>query len=141
MSLETTVETAQANVPVTIVRLSGELDGSNYMSLVEQGQLLFDAGTRDMLLDLSDLTFMSSSGLVALHSVALIMRGGGLPDEGIGWGSFHAIANDIESASGTEEHFKVLNPQPRVQKTLDTTGFSQILEIFPDERSALSSYY
>lgn len=140
MALETTVEEGGDGNRVTIMRLAGELDGSNYVSLVEQAQSLYDAGARDLLLDLGELTFMSSSGLVALHSVAFIMRGEGLPNEGIGWSSFHAIANDIEAASGTEEHLKLLNPQPRVLKTLDTTGFNQILEIFQDEQIAVQSY-
>lgn len=140
MALETTVEEVGDGNRVTIMRLAGELDGSNYVSLVEQAQSLYDAGARDLLLDLGELTFMSSSGLVALHSVAFIMRGEGLPNEGIGWSSFHAIANDIEAASGTEEHLKLLNPQPRVLKTLDTTGFNQILEIFQDEQIAVQSY-
>ena len=38
------------------------------------------AGARDFLLDLSDLTYISSAGLVALHSVALLAKGEDLPD-------------------------------------------------------------
>lgn len=140
MPLETHVEEAGAGTPITVVRLAGELDGSNYERLIDQARQLYAAGTRNLLLDLGDLVFMSSSGLVALHSIAFIMRGEGLPDEGIGWSSFHAIANDIEAAAGTEEHFKLLNPQPRVRKTLDTTGFNQILEIYADQESALQSF-
>ena len=140
MALSITIDRAEERVPVTIVRLSGELDGSNYATLVDQGHELFAADVRNLLLDLSDLTFMSSSGLVALHNLALIMRGGGLPDENSGWSSFHAIANDIESATGTEEHLKLSGPQPRVRKTLETTGFDQILEIFEDEQTALQSF-
>jgi anti-anti-sigma factor len=140
MALSITIDKAEGHVPVTIVRLSGELDGSNYATLIEQGHELYAADARNLLLDLSDLTFMSSSGLVALHSLALIMRGGGRPDEGGGWSSFHTIASDIETATGTEKHFKLSGPQPRVRKTLETTGFDQILEIFEDEQTALQSF-
>lgn len=140
MALSITIDKALERVPVTIIRLSGELDGSNYATLIEQGRELFAADVRDLLLDLSNLTFMSSSGLVALHSLALIMRGGGLPDEGNGWSSFHAISNDIEAAKGTEKHLKLSEPQPRVLKMLETTGFDQILEIFEDEQTALQTF-
>jgi anti-anti-sigma regulatory factor len=140
MPFATTTYTSQQDVPVTIVRLAGELDGTNYMDLVDEVRGLYSDGARDLLLDLSHLTFMSSSGLVALHTIALIMRGGQMPDEGIGWSNLHAIANDIDAATGTEVHFKILNPQPRIQKTLDTTGFSQILEVLEDEQIALQSF-
>ena len=62
------VENVVAGVPVTVLRLEGELDASNYRQLITQTDSLYRDGTRHLLVDLSELAFLSSSGLVALHS-------------------------------------------------------------------------
>lgn len=73
--MEISVSQAQGNVPVTVIKIDGRLDGQNYQELVSKAQELLNAGACDFLLDLSDLTFISSSGLVALCSVAMLARG------------------------------------------------------------------
>jgi anti-anti-sigma regulatory factor len=136
--MEISVEERQANVPVTIMRLSGQLDASNYEEVIERVRHLSMTGRRYLLFDLGGLTFMSSSGLVALHSAALLMRGEEPPSPEAGWQAFHAIAEDV--GQGFEKQCKLLNPQPRVQKTLELTGFSEFLEVYTDEEEALSSF-
>ena len=68
MAVETTIEQATGRVPITIIALDGELDASNFTELIETARLLYEGGTRHLLLDLANLRFMASSGLVALHS-------------------------------------------------------------------------
>jgi len=138
--LNVTVDKVEDPVPVTVIRLEGELDASNYESLIAQTQELYVGGTRDLLLDLENLIFVSSAGLVALHSIALIMRGETLEDAEEGWGAFHAISRDVDHASGPETHYKLLKPQPLVRKVLDTSGFSQIMQVFEDEETAVASF-
>ena len=133
-------EQVQAHVPVTIMKLQGELDASSYLDVIAGAKQLYQAGTRNLLLDLSDVSFMSSSGLVALHSVATLMRGQEPLDPEAGWSAMHSIANDIETAGGYEAHLKLLNPQPRVEKTLDITGFKNILEVFIDKQAAVTAF-
>jgi anti-anti-sigma regulatory factor len=132
------VSQAEGRVPVTIMALQGELDASNYLDLVARAKDLYKAGTRDLLLELSALSFMASSGLVALHSIALIMRGEEPPDPEHGWGAFRALAKDKEG--GYEPHCKLCNPQPSVAKTLKMTGFSTFLEVHADSEAAISSF-
>jgi anti-anti-sigma regulatory factor len=132
------VSQAEGRVPVTIMALQGELDASNYLDVVARAEDLYEAGTRDLLVDLTDLSFMASSGLVALHSIALIMRGEEPPDPEHGWGAFRALARDKEG--GYEPHCKLCNPQPSVAKTLKMTGFSTFLEVYTDPEAAISSF-
>jgi anti-anti-sigma regulatory factor len=132
------VSQAEARVPVTIMKLQGELDASNYQDLVARAENEYRTGTRDILLDLSDLSFMASSGLVALHSIALIMRGEEPPDPEHGWGAFRALAKDKEG--GYELHCKLCSPQPSVAKTLEMTGFSTFLEVYSDPEEAIASF-
>lgn len=138
--LNVTVEMAEGRVPVTIMRLDGELDASNYESVIAQTQALYAAGTRDLLVDLENLEFVSSSGLVGLHSMALVMRGDTLEDAEEGWGAIRAMSRDVIKANEPEKNFKLLKPQPLVGKVLDTSGFSDIFPVFDDEETAVSSF-
>ena len=69
------ISNAQGKVPVTVIKLDGELDGQNYQDLINKARDLYQSGTRNFLIDLSDLTYVSSAGLVALHTVALLASG------------------------------------------------------------------
>lgn len=125
--------------PATIILdLDGELDASNYMDVIDRVRQLYDEGARQLIIDLSDLTFLSSSGLVALHSAAMIMRGENPPGPELGWSAFHAIATDVER--GFETCCKLVNPQGRVRKTLEMTGFNAFLEVFDDTDAAVRSF-
>ncbi len=135
-----TVEQAKGNVPVTILKLQGELDASSYLEVINKAKEIYDDGTENLLLDMSQLSFMASSGLVALHSVALVMRGEEPPDPESGWSAFHAIANEVEGENKFEKHLKLLNPQPRVARTLEIAGFNNIIEVFTDKNSAINSF-
>lgn len=136
--MEIVVREAEGKVPVTIMGLEGALDASNYMDVIARAQELYVAGTRYLLMDLSDLNSMASSGLMALHSAALIMRGAEPPDPEYGWAAFRAVDKDRQS--GFNKHCKLLNPQPVVDRTLEITGFKSVLEVHTDLDTALSSF-
>ena len=134
----TATEVQGASAPVTVLATHGDLDASSYQDLITRAQEAYDAGARDMLLDLSDTPYMSSSGLVALQSVASLLRGEKLADSEEGWGAIHAI--DRQRDSGFQEHLKLLKPQPRVEHVLDMVGFTRFLEIYSDLETAIASY-
>ena len=77
--MQITVDQIQSRVPVTVLAIHGDIDASNYEQVIAKGRELYAAGARHLLLDLSDVPFMGSSGVVALHSVALLMRGESRP--------------------------------------------------------------
>jgi anti-anti-sigma regulatory factor len=138
--LNITVDKEEGRVPVTVLRLEGELDASNYESLIAQTEELYADGTRDLLLDLQNVDFVSSSGLIGLHTIALIMRGETLADPEEGWAAFRAVSRDMIRTSDQETHFKLLKPQPLVRKVLDTSGFSDFMPVFEDEETAVASF-
>lgn len=138
--LNMSVDQINGRVPVTALRLEGELDASNYEQLIARAEALYAGGTRDLLLDLENVDFVSSSGLIGLHSVALIMRGETLADAEEGWAAFRAVSRDMLKSSGQEVHFKLLKPQPIVRKVLDTSGFSDFMPVFEDEETAVISF-
>ena len=95
MALSTSVEEATGRVPITIVSLDGELDASNFEHFADEFRPLYDAGTRNLLLDLTDLTFLASSGLVALSSIVRILHGKPPIDPETGWGALHELGHDV----------------------------------------------
>lgn len=128
-----------ANTPSgAVITLHGELDASNYLDVIERVRELYRAGARKLVIDLSDVSFLSSSGLVALHSAALVMRGDEPPSPELGWSAFHAIASDVEQ--GFETCCKLAGAQGRVRKTLEMTGFNTFLELFDDKDAAIQSF-
>lgn len=139
MALETTVEQVDARVPVTVVALDGELDASNFAALVEQVQGLYAAGTRHLLLDLSALRFMASSGLVALHSIVRIMDGQAPDDADAGWSALHAVGNDASGGS-TQTAVQLCAAQPSVQRVLDRTGLSRMFVAHADRASGIAAF-
>ena len=81
---------------------------------------------------------MASSGLIALHSIALLLQGETPPDADHGWGAMRAMERDLDS--GLQQHLKLSGPQPRVEKTLKMAGFDRFLEIFDDQAAAIASF-
>jgi anti-anti-sigma regulatory factor len=133
-----TIDQVQGKVPVTILGVQGDLDASNYQEVIDSATQAFEAGARDMLIDMSDIQFMSSSGLVALHSIALLLRGEKLPDPEFGWEAFNTLERDRES--GIQEHVKLLNPQPQVDRSLEITGLKKFFEVYTDLDTAVASF-
>ena len=133
-----TVSEVQGTVPVTVLQIQGEIDASNYQRVTARAKQAYDAGTRNLVLDLSEVPFMASSALVALHSVALLMRGEAPPDPDAGWGALRSI--DREREAGLQQHVKLLNPQPKVERVLKMAGFDRFFEVYTDQEEAIASF-
>lgn len=133
-----TVNQVQGRVPVTIVAIQGDLDGSNYQTLIARAKAAYDAGTRHLLIDMSDMPFMASSGLVALHSIVKLLQGAPIPDPEAGWEALHAISR--EQTVGKQPFVKLLSPQPKVSKTLEMTGMNAFFETYTDRDTAVGSF-
>jgi anti-anti-sigma factor len=132
------VSKAQGRVPVTVIKLEGQLDGQSYQDLINKAKELYATGSRDFLIDLTDLDYISSAGLVALHSSALLANGEELPDTEQGWSAFRSMGRSKEK--GVQQHLKLLNPRTEVQGVLDMVGFGNIFEIFTDLDEAVKSF-
>ena len=138
-----TITKIENPAPITILRLDGTLDGGNYESLIHEAQKVIAAGSRDLLLDLGKLTFISSAGLGALHQVALLFQGKKHSESDESWAAYRWAAYrsiDRLHIRQTQEHVKLLSPTKEVQEVLDMIGFSSLFEIFTDLPQALASF-
>jgi anti-anti-sigma factor len=115
-----TATQAQAEVPVTVLHLIGELDASNYQIVIDKAKEAYAGGTRNLVLDLGEVPYM------------------GRPDPEQGWGALRSI--DRERDAGLQQQVKFLNPQPKVERVLKMAGFDQFFEIFSDQEAAIASF-
>ncbi len=136
--MEITVSQQKGKSPVTVIQPHGDVDASNYTELINKVRELFNGGTRDFIIDLSDVPFMSSAGLVALHSIAILLRGETPVDPQSGWAALKAM--DRSRDLGMQPHVKLLGPQQYVAETFDKAGFTQFFEIFKDLNTAVASF-
>jgi len=132
------VSQVQGKVPVTVIKVDGQLDGQTYQAVIVKAREAYAAGWRDFLIDMSDLTYISSAGLVALHSVALLARGEQLPDTEAGWSAYRSMGRTKEA--GLQQHMKLLNPRAEVRNVLDMVGFVSVFEIFNNLDEAVKSF-
>ena len=136
--MEINISHEQGKVPVTVIKVAGQLDGQTYQKLIASAQEVIKAGSKNILLDMGELTFISSAGLVSLHVIALLLRGEAMPDLDHGWAALKSVNKSRES--GMQQHVKLLNPRSEVVNVLDMVGFSTFFEIFDDKQKALESF-
>lgn len=136
--MDINVSQEMGKVPVTVIKVAGQLDGQTYQKLISSAQEVINGGTKNILLDLSDLTFISSAGLVSLHVIALLLRGEAMPDLEHGWAALKSVNKSRES--GIQQHVKLLNPRPEIVNVLEMVGFSSFFEVHEDKQKALESF-
>ena len=121
-----------------LLELEGRLDGQTFETLITKARDLYDGGARNILLDLGELTYMSSAGIVALNVTALMLRGEALPDPEHGWAVVKSAERTREM--GVQKHLKFLNLRPEVYNVLDMVGLTAFFENFTDLETALKSF-
>lgn len=136
--MDITVSQEQGRISISVIKLAGQLDGQSYESLISRAREAIEGGTRNILLDLADLTYISSAGLVSLHTIALLTRGEEVPDPEHGWSTLKSM--DRNRDGGLQKNLKLLNPRPDVVSVLDMVGFSAFFEIFTDKQNAIDSF-
>ena len=128
----------EGRVPVTVLHLVGELDASTYTDVIQKAQESYDGGARDLLIDLGKTPYISSAGLMSLHTVALIFAGQSLNPNSSGRPTFRSLDPNRDQIA--REHVKLLNPQPAVAQVLDTVGLTSFFEVFEDLEGAVKSF-
>ncbi len=132
MQLKTSNENAR--VPVTVVRVDGNIDSASYDSFLSGIEQSINGGARHMLLDLSQVPFVSSAGLRAFNILLSKLR------------TLTPDVSDEEMRKGINEgkykspHLKLLNPSKATMMTLETSGFTMFVEVFHDLKSALAAF-
>jgi len=100
---------------ISILSLEGRLDLTSASSLKDASKIVLENESKKMILNMERVDFINSSGLGALVS----------------------ILKEVRNSQGS---MKLTNLAPYVKEIFDITQLTNIFDIFPDEKQALSSY-
>lgn len=131
--MEITISYQQASEPIAIMHLKGDLDAATMTDIVNKAHELHQNPARFLILDLSEVPYISSAGIVAIHNIALYYSGG---SKNAGRG---VHPNETHSHDA-RKFVKLLNPQPGVDHTLEISGLKLFFKVFKDLDTAVKSF-
>lgn len=125
-------------VVVTIVKVSGRLDGATSTCFLEAVRSLIERGDDHIIFDLQDISTLGSGGLIALHQAAKLLMGEPMTFQDFGWASFHALEHDL--TRGKSLGLKVLRPSPAAIETMVSSGFAALVEPYANLSTVVASF-
>jgi anti-anti-sigma factor len=132
--MEIAINKENGRVPITVFAITGEISATTYKNLENEARKSFDAGTRDLILDFSEVSYISSAGLRALHSIHNLLRTSSTAE------SDEAVSKGLQSGTFKSPHLKIVNPTKNVLEILRTAGYDQLFEIHPTTKDAVRSF-
>lgn len=127
--MEIQLSQEQGNVPVSVFKLKGNL--TSEVELQKQAEAVHKAGIHHILLDLSELAFMSSAGLRALHHIFSVLRHRENTED---------AKKGITAGTYLSPNLKLYKPNKNVLEVLKTSGYDMFLEIHHDYKKAIESF-
>jgi anti-anti-sigma factor len=115
----------QGRVPVTVFYVQGQINMGSTPQLEQTARAEYDNGMRDLLIDLSDTTSLTSAGL---RTLAVLYR---------------LLEDSSSGASGsrrTAAHLKLLNPPSDLRRVIQISGFGSFIDIYDDLPTAVASF-
>ena len=129
-ALEVTSSQIQGEFTATILHLKGQLDRNTDEQLLDRAREAYEDGARRLLLDLSDVEILTSSGLHAIHTLFRLFTPKTELDK------VHQRKGEPYKSS----YFKIVCPSPQVYYILNITGFVQNIFIFNNMEDAIKSF-
>ena len=129
--MEITTWTEAAAIPVTVMQVKGDLTANE--PLESQARSAFAEGTRDIVLDLSKVQYISSAGLRVIHAIYLLVRSADAADE-------ESAARGIARGTYKSPHLKLVKPSKNGMKALSTAGYDLFLEMHDSLARAVASF-
>ena len=130
--MEMSVSQEQGRVPVTVFRLKGPVTDEE--PLQSQAKQAYEDGTRDIILDLTDVPYMASPGLRALQYIYTLLRTNS-PEE-----SDEVMQKGIVAGTWKSPHLKLVHPSQDVLELLRATGYDMFLGIHSNLKGAIASF-
>jgi anti-anti-sigma factor len=124
----------QGRVPVTVFHIRGEINSNTWEQLQAEADQAHREGMQNLLLDLTDVRYVSSAGLRAMHHIFQSLRTNA-PGE-----SDEAMSKGLRDGTFQSPHLKLLNPNPSVHEVLKVSGFDMYIPIFHTLKEAIASY-
>jgi anti-anti-sigma regulatory factor len=132
--MDVSVTEESGRVPVTVIKVAGKTDSASADEFEKKVMEVIDGGARHLVLDLSDIPYMSSAGLRVLQQTFEKLRS--LSSDG----SDKEMYKKINDGSFKSPHLKLLNPTKEVMDVLKMSGFDMLVSIEKDLKTAVASF-
>lgn len=132
--MEVWVSDQQGRVPVTIFRVTGDIDSATYEGLQQQIEEKIKGGTRNVVMDLSEVGYLSSAGIRLLSHVFNELRTNSPED------SDASISQGVRAGTFKSPHLKLVNPTPRVAEVLKMSGLDMMIDSYPNLPEAVAAF-
>jgi anti-sigma B factor antagonist len=109
----------QGRIPMTVLHLQGRVNLGNTAELEQAAREAFDAGERDMVIDLSKAPSLTSVGIRAILTIHRMLTKAGM-DKG--------------------KQLKLVSPTPYMREVLEVAGLLEYIEINPTLNEAMASF-
>jgi anti-anti-sigma factor len=119
-NLKNSVEQVQDEVLITTFHLSGRLDINGEEDFVKWASDAYQAGARYLLLDMSEVTMLTSAGMRAIQKVYRMFT--------------------TEDSTLDTSQLKMAAAPPPVYEPLKMTGFLKTIPVFETVQSAIAAF-
>jgi len=127
------IETSDS-IPVSIVRVSGNLDAAGADEFEQIINDLINKGTQNILLDLSGVTFMSSAGIRSINIAFYALHQYDQKE------FKEVISKGIREGTYQAPHLKILNPPQQAMQSFKMVGLDMYLGFYSDETQAIQAF-
>ncbi len=128
------VTTENGRVPVTVVSVTGNIDTSSFEGFLSKAEELLAGGAQYILVDLSNVPYMSSAGLRVMNLLFNRLRS-----------SYSDMTEDevlkaVNAGTYKSPNLKLLNLSEQTKFAFETAGFDMYIETFTDRNTAINSF-
>ena len=116
---------------VLVMHLRGMLDGQTHELLYTAARAEYDAGVRQLVLDLKELEVVTSAGLGAMHNIYKLFT----PKAEI-----EAWEKEKHGEPYKSAYFKLAAAPSNIYYVLNIAGFLSNIPVYPDLPEALESF-
>lgn len=110
------ISQAEGRVPITIFHLPDRVNLGNFGELEDSAKEAYNNGTRDLVIDLSHTTSLTSIGIRAI-----------------------VVIHKMLAVDGSK-HLKIAAAMPYLREMLDVSGVTQYIEIYDTVEEAIASF-
>jgi anti-anti-sigma factor len=132
--MEITVSDEQGQVPVKVFHIQGEIDAQSFEQLESLAQGAIKDGTRYLVLDLSQVSYISSYGIRGISQIFTWLR------DAPGGDDKELLSKGVRDGTYKSHHLKLASPSLQVEKVLKMTGMDMFMEMHPTVRQAVDAF-
>jgi len=132
--LEITVTQEQGQVPVTVFHIEGDIGAETFDQLEAQAQQVIQSGTRNLVLDLAGVPYVSSYGIRGISQIYKWLQNPASGEQPA------STPSAPQESSYKSTHLKLASPSQQVMKALTNSGIDMFIEIHSDLKKAVASF-